>query len=253
MRADLQVVHLYPDLLRTYGDRGNILTIERRAEWRGFSVETTGVSRGEPMPRHADLIVLGGGADRVQRAIVHDLLARRSDFLDALADGATVLGVCGGYQLLGDRYIAADGTAMEGLSLLDVTTASGTSRIIGAVRAFGNFDGVGLELVGFQNHGGRTTLGPAATPLAGVRRGVGNNGVDRTEGAVQGGVVGTYLHGPILAANPEFADALLRRALVKLTGGEPLSALDDTLEEEAHRRAARRLRHPLVASLAKRS
>ncbi len=253
MRADLHVVHLYPDLLRTYGDRGNVLILKRRAEWRGFLVETTGVTRGEPMPRHADLIILGGGADRIQRALADDLLARRNSLLDSLADGAMVLGVCGGYQLLGHRYIAADGTSMEGLSLLDVTTTPGRGRIIGAVRAFGNFDEVGLELVGFQNHGGRTTLGPAATPLAGVRRGAGNNGVDRTEGAVQGGVVGTYLHGPILAANPQFADALLRQALVKLTGGAPLSALDDTLEQDAHRRAARRLRHSLFAPLVNRS
>ena len=234
---DLVVVHLYPDLLMTYGDRGNVLTIARRAEWRGFRVRIEGVTRGEPFPARTDLIVIGGGSDRVQVLVGADLLARRAQLGELAASGTVILGVCGGYQLMGHRYTAVDGHEVDGLGLLDVTTIAGSDRIVGRVHARASFDGSTFEVVGFENHAGRTLLGPQAGPLASVGKGQGNNGTDGTEGAVQGGVVGTYLHGPVLPTSPAFADALLVRALTRATGGAPLSALDDRLELAAGRAA----------------
>jgi CobQ-like glutamine amidotransferase family enzyme len=235
--ADLVIVHLYPDLLRTYGDRGNVLTLERRAAWRGFRVAVVSVSRGERIPPRPGLVFLGGGTDRIQEAIGEDLARRGPELAQAADRGAVVFGVCGGYQFLGGVYASAEGVEIEGLGLLDAETRAGEDRLIGRVTATARLWGEEFELVGFENHGGRTTLAPSATPLATVQRGGGNNGVDGTEGAVQGTVVGTYLHGPILPANPAFADALLRRALAPRTGGEPLAPLDDELEAAAHANA----------------
>jgi lipid II isoglutaminyl synthase (glutamine-hydrolysing) len=240
LSADLRLVHLYPDLLRTYGDRGNVLALVRRAEWRGFAVSVEAVSRGDRTPR-ADLFLLGGGTDRVQAALGEDLAGRRDSLAERVQEGAVLFGICGGYQLLGHRYVPQTGPAVPGLGLLDAETRAGTPRIIGRVRADATLWGSPFELVGFENHGGRTLLGPAAEPLATVRRRRGNNGRDRAEGAVQGTLVGTYLHGPVLPLNPELADALLGRALARATGGEPLRPLDDRLEHWAHR-LRRRLR-----------
>jgi CobQ-like glutamine amidotransferase family enzyme len=235
--ADLVIVHLYPDLLRTYGDRGNVLALERRAGWRGFSVEVVPVSRDDPMPRQAGVVLIGGGTDRAQEALGADLRDRGPELRAAVAGGTIVLGVCGGYQFLGRAYVAADRTRIQGLGLLDVTTRAGEDRIIGRVRARANLWGREFHLVGFENHGGRTSLGPEARPLASVEMGGGNDGSDGTEGAVQGTVVGTYLHGPVLPLNPGLADAILERALERRTGGAPLPALQDDLEDLAHSHA----------------
>lgn len=242
MTADLLLVHLYPDLLRTYGDRGNVMALTRRASWRGFSVDVTGITRGERIPAGANLVLIGGGTDRSQEVIGDDLRGRTAELGDVAARGGVVIGICGGYQFLGHRYVAADGVPIEGLGLLDVTTVAGADRIIGNVRAEASVNGRTFELFGFENHGGRTTLGRGAAPLASVPKGQGNNGIDRTEGAVQGSVVGTYLHGPVLPVNPAFADALLAGALGSRTGGEPLADLDDNLEDESHRLARQRHR-----------
>jgi len=242
MSADLVLAHLYPDLLRTYGDRGNVLTLARRAEWRGFSVDVVGVTRGDPVPETANLVLIGGGTDRIQEIIGEDLMGRRAELEEIAARRAVLLGICGGYQFLGHRYVAVDGTSIEGLALLDVVTVAGSSRIIGNVRAEAALGDRSFELFGFENHAGRTSLGPGAGPLASVPRGQGNNGADRTEGAVQGTVVGTYLHGPVLPVNPAFADAILALALAPRTGGDPLEDLDDSLESEAHRAARQRRR-----------
>lgn len=236
--VDLNIVHLYPDLLLTYGDRGNVIALARRVEWRGFSVKVVGVTRGERIPARTNLVLIGGGSDRVQAIVGPDLIGRRSELGDLATGGAVILGICGGYQLLGHQYIAADGRSVEGLGILDVTTVAGRGRIIGRVCARAMLYGRSFECVGFENHGGRTLLRSShARPLAWVPRGQGNNGVDRTEGVVQGNVVGTYLHGPVLPATPIFADALLERALAPRTGGGPLEPLDDRLEDAAHRMA----------------
>jgi CobQ-like glutamine amidotransferase family enzyme len=233
--VDLTIVHLYPDLLLTYGDRGNVLALARRAEWRGFSVKVVGVTRGERIPDETNLVLIGGGSDRVQAIVGPDLVGRRSELSELAVGGAVILGICGGYQLLGHEYIAADARPVGGLGMLDVTTVPGKGRIIGRVTARAKLNGHSFECVGFENHGGRTLLRASQTqPLAWVPLGQGNNAVDRTEGAVQGNVVGTYLHGPVLPATPAFADALLEVALAPRTSGGPLDPLDDRLEEAAH-------------------
>ena len=142
-----------------------------------------------------------------------------------------------GHTGSGRRYVSADGSPIEGLGLLDVETTAGQDRLIGRVRARARLWGEEFDLAGFENHGGRTTLGPDAEPLASVQMGAGNDGENGGEGAVHGNVVGTYLHGPVLPTNPAFADAILRRALTPLTGGEPLAPLDDDLETAAHANA----------------
>jgi lipid II isoglutaminyl synthase (glutamine-hydrolysing) len=231
--ADLVIVHLYPDLLMSYGDRGNVLTLVRRAEWRGFSVRVMGVTRSEPLPTTIDLILIGGGSDRIQGLVGEDLAGRAGAFADLVGGNTVILGVCAGYQLLGHRYVRVDGSEVRGLGLLDVTTTAGTGRIVGRVSARASFDDRSFDVSGFENHAGRTFLGLAASPLCSVPKGAGNNGIDGTEGAVNGRVVGTYLHGPVLPTAPAFADALLVRALARVTGGAPLRPLDDSLEEAA--------------------
>jgi CobQ-like glutamine amidotransferase family enzyme len=240
--ADLVLAHLYPDLLRTYGDRGNVLALTRRAEWRGFHVRVAEVTRGDALPPDAGLVFMGGGTDRAQEIIGTDLRARRSELADAVGRGAVVIGVCGGYQFLGHRYVDAAGVSIEGLGLLDMETVAGSDRIIGNVRARGTLAGASFELIGFENHAGRTALGPSAIPLATVPQGQGNNGRDGTEGAVQGRVVGSYLHGPVLPVNPGLADALLALALGDRLPAGRLEPLDDRLEEAAFAAARGRKR-----------
>jgi CobQ-like glutamine amidotransferase family enzyme len=235
MSADLTLVHLYPDLLMTYGDRGNVLTLARRAAWRGFGVEVVGVSRGEAIPAATNLVMIGGGSDRVQHLIGSDLTERAAPLRDLVAGGTVILGVCGGYQLLGHRYMATDGADVPGLGLLDVTTGTGERRIVGRVRATARMGDRSFPLSGFENHAGRTRLGAEAVALATVPAGQGNNAEDGTEGAIQGTVVGTYLHGPVLPTAPEFADALIQMALASVTDGAPLAPLDDSLESAARR------------------
>jgi lipid II isoglutaminyl synthase (glutamine-hydrolysing) len=239
--TDLVIVHLYPRLLRTYGDRGNVLALARRAEWRGFDARIDDVDIGEPLSPDANLVVLGGGTDRVQEIIGADLAGRRQELEDAGARGAVILGICGGYQFLGRRYVTPDGHSIDGLGLLDVETVASARRIIGKVHVRASLWDRKFDMVGFENHGGRTTLGPSAAPLASVVRGGGNDGRTGTEGAVQGTFIGTYLHGPAIPVNPEFADTVLARALEKTTGGAPLAPLDDTAERRAHDEALRQV------------
>ncbi|MDA8144875.1 MAG: glutamine amidotransferase [Thermaerobacter sp.] len=231
------IAHLYPELMNLYGDRGNVIALERRAAWRGWEVEMRRVGLGDPFDLgEADLIFLGGGEDRSQQLIFRDLLEEKAASLRrAVEQGAAVLAICGGYQLLGRHYRPAQGDEIPGLGLLDAHTEAGERRLIGDVVAESPPLG-GATLVGFENHSGRTFLGEGVTPLARVRAGFGNNGEDGTEGAVWRGVVGTYLHGAVLPKNPALADYLLRRAM-EHRAGRPveLAPLDDAAEERAHR------------------
>ncbi|MDP9233540.1 MAG: glutamine amidotransferase [Actinomycetota bacterium] len=233
MSTGLTIVHLYPDLLRTYGDYGNVLALRRRLEWRGLDGRVVPVSRGGDFPSEPDMVFIGGGSDRVQRALSGELERRKEEISDAIGVGAVVLGVCGGYQLLGHSYTDATGTTVAGMGLLDVTTVVEAPRLVGRVVIDARFAGHDMKVAGFENHGGRTSLGPGAAPLGKVARGFGNNGADGTEGAVQGNVVGTYLHGPLLPTNPALCDALLRVAFSR-TGARELAPLDDRLERAAH-------------------
>jgi len=242
----LRIGHLYPDLLNLYGDRGNLMTLARRAEWRGIAVEVTEVRLGDPLrPEAADLFFIGGGEDRQQVLAAADLGAGKGSALrDAVEEGAVLLAVCGGYQLMGHAYLPAEGGPLPGIGLLDLETrhpGKRHRRLIGNIIIRWDAEsGAARTLVGFENHGGRTVLGPGARPLGQVERGWGNNGEDRTEGAVYREAHGTYLHGPFLPKNPWFADHLIAAALRRTHGDVTLAPLDDRLERDAHLAAIRR-------------
>ena len=235
----LRVCALYPDLLNIYADRGNLLLLERRCEWRGIGFELAGAGLGERLdPDAHDLFYIGGGQDRDQALCALDMVETKRDALHAAAGrGAVVFAVCGGYQLLGHGYDMG-GERLPGVGLVDLETVRADGpRLIGNVAI--EIDD-GQVLAGFENHGGRTRLGPGARPLGRVLRGHGNDGRSGYEG-VRGGphdtVVGTYLHGPLLPKNAHFADWLTATAL----GIEPsqLGPLDDALEVAAHAAARR--------------
>ncbi len=222
----LRIAVVYPDLLGTYGDGGNGLVLVRRAERRGIDAELLQATSEAPLPR-ADLYTLGGGEDGPQ-VLATERLRAAGTLAAAAAEGAVVLAVCAGYQIVGASFPAADGTPVEGLGLLDVATVKRPGeRPVGEIVVECALEGVGL-LTGFENHGGVTTLGPSARPLGRVRVGVGNG--DGTDGAADGRVVGTYLHGPVLARNPALADLLLSWATAR-----ELSPLDDHRELVLHR------------------
>ncbi|HEY2669203.1 MAG TPA: glutamine amidotransferase [Rugosimonospora sp.] len=215
----LRIVWVYPDLLSTYGDRGNLLVLSRRAALRGLPVECFEVRSDQPVPVDADIYLLGGGEDGPQSLAAQRLIAD-GGLRRAVDRRAVVLAICAGYQLLGESFFAK-GQKCAGLGLLDLNSDRGPSRAVGELA--GPVDSeLGLPvLTGFENHGGRTHLGPGVRPLVKVTVGVGNDGV--TEGAWQGSVLGTYSHGPALSRNPALADLLLRWA----TGIDTLQPLDD--------------------------
>jgi CobQ-like glutamine amidotransferase family enzyme len=233
---------LYPDLMNIYGDRGNILTLLKRAEWRDFDARVIELGRGSHQEMEdVDVFFFGGGQDREQALVYEDLLEFKQQPLQrAVAEGAQVLAVCGGYQLLGHYYQTAGGEKFPGIGLIDVRTEAGKKRFIGDVVVETQVDGLTPNtLVGFENHSGRTFLGSQARPLGMVRLGHGNNGSDGGEGCLQGSVIGTYLHGSLLPKNPHLADYLIRNALKRRGAGE-LSPLDDSAELAAHDRILQR-------------
>jgi lipid II isoglutaminyl synthase (glutamine-hydrolysing) len=238
--AELRVCALYPGLMNIYADRGNLLLLERRCRWRGIGFALTAAGLGEAIdPDAHDLFYLGGGQDRDQMLCALDLVETKREALHAAADrGAVVLGVCGGYQLLGHRYALGD-EDIPGIGLVDLQTVrSDGPRLIGnvAIEVQLDDDQPGRRvLAGFENHAGRTHLGPGEAPLGRVLRGHGNTGDSGTEGVRRGNVIGTYLHGPLLPKNAWFADWLIRRA----ARIERLQELDDRLEDAAHAEARR--------------
>jgi hypothetical protein len=206
--SGLRLIWVYPDLLSTYGDRGNLIVLERRARLRGIDVEQVFVNSDEPVPKDGDIYLLGGGEDLPQVLAARRLRAD-GGLADAADRGAVVFAVCAGYQLLGTEFGGADGEPTAGLGILDIRSGRGDRRAVGEIVA--DVDPVlGVpELTGFENHQGVTRLGPDALPLAQVSVGIGNGGGDGTEGAYAGRVLGTYLHGPALVRNPDLADLLL--------------------------------------------
>lgn len=204
----LRIVWVYPDLLSTYGDRGNMLIMRRRARLRGIATECHLVASNAVLPRSADIYLIGGGEDRPQRLAGQRLLAD-AGLAAAVAGGAAVLGVCAGYQLLGESYADTAGAILPGLGLLDVHSHRAASRAIGEIVVEPDPTLDVPRLTGFENHAGATTLGPGARPLGTTLVGVGNGGVERTEGAWSQRIIGSYLHGPMLVRNPAVADRLL--------------------------------------------
>jgi CobQ-like glutamine amidotransferase family enzyme len=241
----IRLVHLYPDLMSVYGDRGNVLTLVRRADWRGIAIDVRELSLGDELdPADVDLIFFGGGQDREQAVVSPDFLQQKGDAVrQAVETGAALLSVCGGYQLLGTSYTTVDGQELPGAALFDVRSLPGPRRHIGNVLVEADLDGQRRTLVGFENHSGRTYLAPGARPLGQAIVGAGNNGEDGTEGSVYRGAIGCYLHGSLLPKNPWLADRLLRDALAHRCR-EPviLQPLDDRLEEEAHNVVAAQIR-----------
>lgn len=210
-----------PDVMGTYGDGGNALVLRQRLRMRGHDAEIVEIGLGDPVPDSLDLYTLGGAEDAAQRLATRHLM-RYPGLQRAAERGAPVLAICAAIQVLGHWYETSAGERVDGVGILDVTTAPQSTRSIGEIVTDPAIDGLTKPLTGFENHRGGTTLGSDARGLGRVTRGVGNGVGDGLEGAVQGSVYGTYLHGPVLARNPEFADHLLTRAL----GVESLSPLD---------------------------
>jgi len=232
MIEPIRLVWVYPDLLSTYGDRGNVLILERRARLRGLPVELIEVNSDQPVPRDGSIYLMGGGEDLPQTLAARRLLAD-GGLHDAAARGAVVFAVCAGYQLLGTEFGGVDDSPVQGLGLLDMRSGRGEQRAVGEIVA--DVDpalNVG-RLTGFENHQGVTRLGPNARPLARTSLGTGNG--DGTEGAYSGRVLGTYLHGPALVRNPGLADLLLYWA------SGPLPQLPPQAEELANQMRAERL------------
>jgi hypothetical protein len=221
----LVLVHLYPHEMNIYGDTGNVLVLRRRLEWRGLPVEVVPVGVGAPLPANADIVLGGGGQDAAQGEIGADVLAKGPDLRAQADDGVVMLAICGMYQLLGHEFRTHEGRSIPGVGVLDVTTRGSDTRLIGNHAVASPWG----QIVGYENHSGLTELGPSATRLADTAVGKGNNGVDRSEGCIRDNVIGTYLHGPVLAKSPAFADELIRRALARRGDSAELAPLDDAI------------------------
>ena len=240
---DLKICHLYPDVLNLYGDRGNILCMRRRLEWRGIgvSVEEAGVGDAAHLS-DCDLIFIGGGQDFEQEVLLGDLHRGKDKALcAAIEDGVTVLAICGGYQMLGAYYETWDGVRCDFLGALDLYTVGAKERMIGNYMFTCTENSGGSTVVGFENHSGRTRLGSGVEPLGTMLSGFGNNGEDGTEGARYKNVFATYSHGPLLPKNPALCDFILQAALTRKYGSCDLEPLDDGAETLAHDEMVRRL------------
>ena len=223
----LRIVWIYPDLLSTYGDRGNVLILQRRAELRGIPTEIVRVHSSDRVPEQGDIYLLGGGEDRPQ-ILAAERLRADGGLARAAARGACVFAVCAGYQIIGESY-GGDGADLKpGVGILDIRSGRGQSRAVGEIVADVDPSLEVGRITGFENHQGRSVIGPSARPLSATVRGTGNDG--RTEGAYQGQVLGTYLHGPALPRNPQLADLLLRWRVGRLSPLPP--AWGERLHEE---------------------
>ena len=233
----LTIGWLYAASMNIYGDRGNVIALKRRAEWRGIPANVREINIGEPIPGDIDCFFWGGGQDQEQAAVADDLRgAKGSALRAAVEEGAAMLAVCGGYQLLGHEYRPHAAAPLPGIGLFDLESVAGPERFIGNVVV----DSQWGELVGFENHSGLTTLGAGVSPLGRVRVGRGNNGRDGTEGAIYRNAIGCYLHGSLLPKNPALADWLIARALARRYGHIDLAPLLDLLEHAAHATAVTR-------------
>lgn len=239
---DLKIAHLYAQRMNIYGDRGNIMTFVRRAGWRDISTRVDACEVGDSFDLEKyDLFFFGGGQDQEQERVADDLQHRAAGLKEAVENGAALLAVCGGYQLLGDYYQPADAARLEGAGLFPLHTEAGSKRLIGNVVAQSDYAGLDtLPLVGFENHSGLTYLDEGGRPLAKVTSGSGNNGQDGFEGCVYRRAIGTYLHGSLLPKNPHLADWLLEAALQRRFPDYSLEALPDAAERQANQAVAGR-------------
>ena len=244
----IKIGWIYSEFMNIYGDRGNIIALQKRCHWRGIRAEVKNLELGFNINelRKCDILMMGGAQDIQQQIVESDLLTKKDELKELIDDGISGLFVCGAYQSLGKYYKDSDGNVIKGLDIFDhytINPGEGHKRLIGNIAARININvGSSLSsLVGFENHGGRTYLGKKVKPLAYVLNGNGNNGEDKTEGAIYKNSIGTYMHGPILPKNPHLADFLILNALRKKYGVKTLSKLDDSIETRAHETIAKRM------------
>ncbi len=254
----LKICHLYPELMDTYGDKGNIIAISQRCAWRKINTTLTKISIGDTLSvDEFDIFFFGGGQDKAQFIVSKDLKTKKLALVKSVENGATLLSICGGYQLLQKYFKTIDGTVIDGIGLFDAYTLGSTSRMIQNLLIEINPDLASeiksvypttynlqptTNLVGFENHSGKTYLGSNLQPLGTVTKGNGNNGEDKTGGAIYKNAFGCYLHGSLLPKNPHFADLLITKALKRRYGKIKLTPLDDSIEWQAHKSAIARAR-----------
>ena len=241
---ELNICHLYPDILNLYGDRGNVLCLRKRLGWRGIDANVEEVSIGQKLEASKyDLLFIGGGQDFEQEVLLPDLRGEKTEELKAaIEDNLPVLAICGGYQMLGQYYKTWDGAQCDFTGALDLYTIGSKDRMIGNYMYRTTPESSGSIVVGFENHSGKTYLGEDVAPLGMMIKGYGNNGEDQTEGARYNNVFATYSHGSLLPKNPVLCDFILQTALDRRYGKtEPLVPLNDTLELNAHNYMEQRL------------
>jgi len=236
--ADMEkfcIAHMYPDLMNLYGDRGNLICLQKRLEWYGFSCKIASVYLGDRLDfEQIDMIFMGGGSDREQGLVYSDLVSKSDQLFAQIESGLPMLCICGAYQLLGAYYQSYDGQTMQGLDFFDFYTQGRQDRLIGNILLESEIDGVVTTLVGFENHGGRTYFRDTALqPLGKVVAGYGNNGEDRNEGMRYRNLIGTYLHGPLLPKNPLLADFFIK-SMAARKGVEINRSIDNSIEHIAH-------------------
>ncbi len=245
MKMQLNICHLYPDILNLYGDRGNIIAMMHRLRARGIDAAVEECSIGQPLAiEKYDIFFIGGGQDFEQEVLLRDLAgAKASDIRTAVEEEKVFLAICGGYQMLGQYYKTWDGHQLDFIGALDLHTVGAKERMIGNYMFQTTPESGGTVVVGFENHSGKTYLGAGVAPLGMVLEGHGNNGEDHTEGARYKNVFATYSHGSLLPKNPVLCDYILQTALERKYGplSEPLELLDDTLELNAHAYMQKRL------------
>ncbi|GAB4112171.1 MAG: glutamine amidotransferase [Roseiflexaceae bacterium] len=236
MAYHLRIAHLYPDHMNIYGDRGNVITLQQRCRWRGIEAELIAVGPGATINwADIDIAFFGGGQDSGQALIAEDMVVRQGPGLrEAIGQGLVLLSICGGYQLLGHYFLTHTGEKLPGVGAFDVHTVGGNQRLIGNIVIEATIGANTVRLVGFENHSGRTYLGPGVRPLGHVLVGSGNNGEDHSEGAIVGNAIGCYMHGSLLPKNPQLADHLIATALQRRYGAHAtLAPLNDAIELDA--------------------
>jgi len=226
----ITILQLYPHDMNIYGDWGNVLVLKRRLEWHGYIAKLVEYNPGDSFPEDVDLIVGGGGQDSGQDTIQKDLLSIGTKLHDYAKNDTPMLMICGLYQLFGKFFKAQDGHIIEGIGLLDIETHAGPERLIGNITTTSDQFG---EIIGYENHSGQTFLGKDVEPLGHVIKGAGNNGQDNTEGARYHNVIGTYLHGSLLPKNPDIADFLIEKAVIKKYGDFVPTVIDDRFAKQA--------------------
>ena len=234
MRFELNIVDMYSDILNIYGDIGNLKCIKKRCEWRGIEVnqKSYSINDSDFDYEDIDLILIGGGSDRTQSIVSNDLLKQRQDLENYVENEGVILTICGSYQMFGNEYYDVNGDNVSCLEIFDIKTVSQEDRLIGNVLIENNLDLEPKEVVGFENHGGRTSHN--YKPLGNVITGYGNNGEDNSEGMIYKNFIGTYLHGPFLPKNPHVADYLILNAMKNKYGLDSIEKLNDGIEFKAH-------------------